>query len=123
MVSLGARVEEINVAIGPTISVSSYAVSDDFVADILAHEINLTPNNEVFFRKVSGRISAGDRVSAWHFDLGEYVCARLRGCGISAERIDFMRLDTFSDRRYFSHRRSVRTGEEEGRNFSCIGLL
>ncbi len=119
MVGLGARLEDIHVAIGATISVLSYPVSDSFLSAILEREINLVRDNWIFFQ----RLSDNNPSQTWHFDLGGYICARLRGCGISADRIDFLGVDTFSDARYFSHRRSSQTGEREGRNFSCIGLL
>ena len=112
MVDLGANRARISVALGPMIGLGSYRVSDDFASAFLSKKVRLVSDNRVFFVRHSDGL---------HFDLGGYVVARLRGCGITS--IDLLGIDTHTDSSYYSHRRLLRDGSRDGgRNFSCIAL-
>ncbi len=112
MVDLGANRARISVALGPMIGLGSYRVSDDFASAFLSKKVRLVSDNRVFFVR---------HTDGLHFDLGGYVVARLRGCGITS--IDLLGIDTHTDSSYYSHRRLLRDGSRDGgRNFSCIAL-
>lgn len=58
----------------------------------------------------------------WHVDIKGYLLDQLEQIGIKSEHIEAMNICTFKNHQFFSHRRSLKTGEEEGRFASIIGL-
>ncbi len=110
MLSLGARVDHIAAAIGPTIARTSYEVDHAFAERLLADDAG----NDRF-------LSEGPRGQP-HFDLEAYVAARLAGAGV--RRIEALGLDTYAtDDRYFSYRRATHRAEPTyGRQLSLIAL-
>lgn len=110
MISLGARVDRIAAAIGPSIARASYEVDHAFAERLLADD----PDNERF-------LSEGPTGNQ-HFDLEAYIVARLAAAGI--RRIEATGLDTYQlEDRYYSYRRATHRIEPTyGRQLSLIGL-
>jgi YfiH family protein len=110
MLTLGARVERIAAAIGPSIARASYEVDHAFAENLVAED----DANERF-------LSDGPRGQP-HFDLEAYVTARLAAAGV--RRIEALGLDTYAlDRDYFSYRRATHRAEPTyGRQLSLIAL-
>lgn len=112
MLRLGARLEEICVAVGPCIRHNSYEVGPEFHAAFLADE----PTTTDLFRP-----STRDR--HFHFDLAGYVGRKLRSSGL--DRVSVLPHDTFADEhRFFSYRRATMRREGDyGRLLSTIGMV
>jgi YfiH family protein len=110
MISLGARVDRIAAAIGPSIAMASYEVDHPFAERLLADD----PDNERF-------LSEGPTGNP-HFDLEAYIVARLAAAGV--RRIEATGLDTYQlEDRYYSYRRATHRIEPTyGRQLSLIGL-
>jgi YfiH family protein len=110
MLSLGARVDRIAAAIGPSIARASYEVDHAFAERLLADDAT----NDRF-------LSDGPRDQP-HFDLEAYVAARLAAAGV--RRIEALGLDTYAlEQDYFSYRRATHRAEPTyGRQISLIGL-
>ena len=110
MISLGAEVDRIAAAVGPSIAKASYEVDHEFAGRILAED----PENERFL----GEGPTGNP----HFDLEAYVVARLAAAGV--RQIEATGLDTYAlEDRYYSYRRSTHRIEPTyGRQISLIGL-
>jgi YfiH family protein len=110
MLTLGARVDRIAAAIGPSIARASYEVDHAFADHLLAED----DANERF-------LSDGPRGQP-HFDLEAYVTARLAAAGV--RRIEALGLDTYAlERDYFSYRRATHRAEPTyGRQLSLIAL-
>lgn len=110
MISLGAKVERIAVAVGPCIARASYEVEHSFAERIIAED----PDNDRFL---------GDGPSGQpHFDLEAYVVARLAAAGV--RKIEAIGLDTYAhEDRFYSYRRATHRHEPAyGRQLSLIGL-
>ncbi|MEN3972250.1 peptidoglycan editing factor PgeF [Sphingomicrobium sp. XHP0235] len=110
MLSLGARIDRIAAAIGPTIAQKNYEVGEDFPDAFLEED----PANAAFFREgPSGRP---------HFDLPGYVAARLKAAGVS--RVWLSDEDTYGQPdRWPSYRRACHDGSDrDGRLVSMIGM-
>jgi YfiH family protein len=110
MERLGARRENIRVAVGPCIAQASYEVDGGFRARFLEQNAD----NERFF--------VGGEEGRPHFDLEGYVVHRLLAAGIS--EVEALGLDTYSDaERFFSFRRSTHRAEGDyGRQLSAIAI-
>jgi YfiH family protein len=110
MLSLGARVDRIAAAIGPSIAKASYEVDQAFAESLLADDAA----NERF-------LGDGPRGQP-HFDLEAYVAARLAAAGV--RRIEALGLDTYAlGDDYFSYRRATHRAEPTyGRQLSLIAL-
>ena len=110
MISLGARVERIAAAVGPSIAKASYEVDQAFAERILMED----DGNERFL----GEGPTGNP----HFDLEAYVVARLAAAGV--RKIEATGLDTYAlEDRYYSFRRATHRIEPTyGRQLSLIGL-
>jgi YfiH family protein len=110
MLSLGARVDRIAAAIGPSIARASYEVDHAFAERLLADDAA----NERF-------LSDGPRGQP-HFDLEAYITARLAAAGV--RRIEALGLDTYTlEDDYFSYRRATHRAEPTyGRQLSLIAL-
>ena len=114
----GAR--EIRAVIGPTISLESYEVGEDFRESALAQ----SPDSEAFFhdapraRPQNDRPWIGDRL---HFDLPAFVQHRLETQDVEVTRLE---LCTYAaPTRYFSYRYNAHHGlGDYGRNISAIAL-
>jgi YfiH family protein len=110
MEKLGAERSGIVAAIGPLIRQHSYEVGDEFVARFAAADADY------------GRFFiAGARENHAMFDLAGFIRMRLENAGILM--IDDIGVDTYSDQRFFSYRRSVHRGEPDyGRHLHAIAL-
>jgi YfiH family protein len=110
MERLGASRGGIIAAIGPLIRQESYEVGNEFVARF----IDADAENAVFFVP---SVREGHAM----FDLAGYIRMRLEAAGILM--IDDLGLDTYSDERFFSYRRSVHRKEPDyGRHIHAIAL-
>ncbi|WP_288928104.1 peptidoglycan editing factor PgeF [uncultured Maritimibacter sp.] len=110
MVALGARRENINAVIGPTISQPNYEVGPEFMDRFMDED----PENGRFFAG-----GEGDRVQ---FDLPAFGLHRLREAGVG--HAEWTRHCTYADpARFYSYRRSVHRNEADyGRLISAIRL-
>jgi purine-nucleoside/S-methyl-5'-thioadenosine phosphorylase / adenosine deaminase len=110
MISLGAKIDRIRAAIGPSIARSSYEVDHGFHDRLVGED----PDNERFF--IEGATGKP------HFDLEAFVAARLAAAGV--RHVEALGLDTYSlENRYYSYRRSTHHREPDyGRQISLIGL-
>lgn len=107
MSEIGARVDRVTAAIGPTIGLNSYEVGEDFKERFNSRD------EDNFLQKYNGR---------WHFNLPRYVRDRLTSSGVT--KIEDLGLDTYTvEDRYYSYRRSVHRLEPNyGRQASMIAL-
>jgi YfiH family protein len=110
MEKLGADRTGIVAAIGPLIRQPSYEVGSEFVARFL----DADAGNARFFLP-------GERDGHSMFDLASFIRMRLENAGVLM--IDDIGVDTYSDPRCFSYRRSVHRNEADyGRHVHCIAL-
>jgi polyphenol oxidase len=110
MEKLGAERTGIVAAIGPLIRQPSYEVGAEFVERF----IEADAENAVFFLPA-------ERKSHALFDLGGFIRMRLENAGVLM--IDDTAVDTYSDQRFFSYRRSVHRKEPDyGRHVHAIAL-
>jgi YfiH family protein len=110
MEKLGADRGGIVAAIGPLIRQYSYEVGPEFVERFLETEAEYAR----FFLP-------GERDGHSMFDLATFIRMRLENAGVLM--IDDLGVDTYSDERFFSYRRSVHRKEADyGRHVHCIAL-
>jgi len=110
MEKLGAEPAGIVAAIGPLIRQPSYEVGNEFVERFM----DADPENTLFFLPAA-------REGHAMFDLAGFIRARLENAGVSV--IDDIGIDTYSDERFFSYRRSVHRKEPDyGRHVHAIVL-
>ena len=110
METLGAERSGIVAAIGPLIRQHSYEVGNEFVERF----IEADAENAVFF-------SPAERENHSMFDLAGFIRMRLENAGVLM--IDDIGVDTYSDERFFSYRRSVHRKEPDyGRHVHAIVL-
>jgi YfiH family protein len=110
MTKLGAERAGIVAAIGPLIRQHSYEVGAEFVDRFTSAD----PSNAQFFM-------AASRQNHALFDLAGYIRMRLESAGVLM--IDDVGIDTYSDERFYSYRRSVHRGEADyGRHVHSIVL-
>jgi polyphenol oxidase len=110
MENLGAERGGIVAAIGPLIRQASYEVGGEFVERF----IEADADNAVFFIPSS-------RDGHAMFDLAGFIRMRLENAGV--QMIDDLGIDTYSDERCFSYRRSVHRKEPDyGRHVHAIVL-
>jgi len=110
MEKLGAERGGIVAAIGPMNRQPSYEVGSEFVTRFL----DADADNAMFFLPSS-------REGHAMFDLAGFIRDRLEAAGVLM--IDDLDLDTYSDERFFSYRRSVHRGEPDyGRHVHAIAL-
>jgi len=110
LASRGAAMENTIAIISPAIAQENYEVHDDFYKQF----IDKNADYEQFFAKRDGKIYF-DNKSAVKYQLNHHAIDEIYDCGI----------DTYSDERFFSYRRSLH-GEQKGvtgRNLSFICLL
>jgi YfiH family protein len=110
MEKLGADRSGIVAAIGPLIRQHSYEVGSEFVERFL----DADAENGVFF-------IPSTRASHSMFDLAGFIRMRLENAGVLM--IDDTGVDTYSDERFYSYRRSVHRKEPDyGRHVHAIAL-
>ena len=110
MEKLGAERSGIVAAIGPLIRQHSYEVGDEFVERF----IEAGADNALFF-------IPGERKGHAMFDLAGFIRTRLENAGVLM--IDDIGVDTYSDDRFYSYRRSVHRNEPDyGRHVHAIAL-
>src|SRR5215213_10739411 len=110
MIQLGAERTGIVAAIGPLIRQHSYEVGAEFVDRF----IEADAENAVYF-------SPSARDGRAMFDLAGYIRMRLENAGVLM--IDDIGVDTYSDDRFYSYRRSVHRNEADyGRHVHAIAL-
>jgi polyphenol oxidase len=110
MEKLGADRGGILAAIGPMIRQHSYEVGSEFVERFIDTEAD----NAMFF-------IPSTRQGHSMFDLAGFIRMRLENAGVLM--IDDMGLDTYSDERFYSYRRSVHRKEPDyGRHVHAIAL-
>ena len=110
MEKLGADRGGIVAAIGPLIRQHSYEVGSEFVERFL----DVDAGNAMFFLP-------GERDGHSMFDLAGFIRMRLENAGVLM--IDDVGIDTYSDERFFSYRRSVHRKEPDyGRHVHAIAL-
>ncbi|HSW71448.1 MAG TPA: peptidoglycan editing factor PgeF [Gammaproteobacteria bacterium] len=110
MMSLGAIPHNIVAAISPCIAQASYEVSADFQEQFT----NDNPENIHYFKRAK-------KPSHFMFDLSGFVEGCLVRLGLRT--VGQIGVDTYSDERFFSCRRSYHAGEDDfGGHFSCICL-
>lgn len=110
MEKLGAGRGGIVAAIGPMIRQHSYEVGSEFVERFL----DADAENAMFFLP-------GERERHAMFDLAGYIRMRLENAGVLM--IDDTGVDTYSDERFYSYRRSVHRKEADyGRHVHAIAL-
>jgi YfiH family protein len=110
MEKLGAERGGMVAAIGPLIRQSSYEVGSEFVERF----IDADAGNAAFFLP-------GEREGHAMFDLAAYIRRRLENAGVLM--IDDLGVDTYSDARCYSYRRSVHRKEADyGRHVHAIAL-
>lgn len=110
MEKLGAERSGIVAAIGPLIRQHSYEVGGEFVERFMEHDAE----NALFFVPSS-------REGHAMFDLAGFIRTRLENAGVLM--IDDTGIDTYSDERFYSYRRSVHRREPDyGRHVHSIAL-
>jgi YfiH family protein len=110
MEELGAERSGMLAAIGPLIRQHSYEVGGEFVERFLEHDAE----NALFF-------IPSPRENHAMFDLAGFIRMRLENAGVLM--IDDIGVDTYSDERCYSYRRSVHRGEPDyGRHVHAIAL-
>ena len=110
MEKLGADRRGMIAAIGPLIRQPSYEVGHEFVERF----IEADAENTLFFLP-------GERNGHAMFDLAGFIRMRLENAGVLM--IDDIGVDTYSDERFYSYRRSVHRKEPDyGRHVHAIAL-
>ena len=110
MEKLGAERAGIVAAIGPLIRQPSYEVGNEFVERFMEEDAE----NALFFLPAA-------REGHAMFDLAGFIRKRLENAGVLV--IDDIGIDTYSDERFFSYRRSVHRKEPDyGRHVHAIVL-
>ena len=111
MEKLGAERGGIVAAIGPLIRQHSYEVGGEFVERFIEADAENAP----FFIPSA-------REGHAMFDLAGFIRMRLENAGVLM--IDDIGVDTYSDERFFSYRRSVHRKETDyGRHIHAIALV
>jgi polyphenol oxidase len=110
MEKLGAERTSIVAAIGPLIRQPSYEVGNEFVERF----VEVDAENSLYFLPAT-------RAGHAMFDLAGFIRRRLENAGVLM--IDDTGIDTYSDERFFSYRRSVHRKESDyGRHVHAIVL-
>jgi YfiH family protein len=110
MEKLGAERSGMVAAIGPLIRQHSYEVGGEFVERFVA----AAADNAAYF-------IPSERSGHSMFDLAGYIRMRLENAGVLM--IDDIGVDTYSDERFYSYRRSVHRKEPDyGRHVHAIAL-
>lgn len=95
----GSKSEDLAVFVGPAISAESYIFDSN-------EGVNLEFWQEYF------KLGNDEK---YHMDIKGRLLSQALELGIPKSNIIISDIDTFTDKNYFSHRRSMATGEKEGR--------
>lgn len=108
---------EIHVSIGPAIFGSSYPCGQDVLEALKAHHKarlkTLSGWTEVHEKAFWSATLRDDhaQTSKIHPDLQQLICIELDALGVSLNRVTLYREDTFTSRRWPSHRRAMADGQ------------
>jgi len=102
----GSEPRDIFVAIGPAVHKESYKFSNPVQKEL--------PGWEGFLEDLSDGQTAVDLIG--------YTVKQLMEAGVLKENIEINEVDTAVDSEFFSHYRSVRTGETEGRFATVVAI-
>ncbi len=107
LVDMGSNISDLIVGIGPGVDKSSYKFEREilFQKDIPEWQPFLT-------------LDPADKLTM--VDLHGYLIYELKNQGVQAENIHDSGINTVTDSRFFSHYRSVRTHEPEGRFMTAV---
>lgn len=106
----GSKAEDIVVAIGPGVGKGSYIFDKEELA-----ERKLGKEWDDFIVEIAG--------GRFGVDLAGYSVHQLVSAGVLPEHIVVSDIDTIADRNFFSHYRSMKTGEKEGRMAIVVSLV
>jgi len=108
----GSQPSDLTVALGPGIHKDSYLKKTD---EWLARDHNDLEGWKNFSEKLQdGRVA---------IDIVSYNLKQLVEAGVPAENIEVSEMDTAASDRFFSHYRSKKTGEKEGRSAAVVGII
>jgi hypothetical protein len=108
----GSRLSDLTVALGPGIHKDSYCKG---TGDWLGRDHNDLESWKNFSERLpDGRLA---------INLVGYNLKQLVEAGVSAENIEVSEMDTAASDRFFSHYRSRKTGEKEGRSAAVVGII
>lgn len=112
MCEQGARREQIQACIGPTIHQDSYEVKQDFIQKLQQSQQGNEVDTDHFIANKAGK---------YYFDLPAFI---LKQCDISGIQAESLGIDTYTnDQAYFSFRRNTHAQQTEyGRQISIIAL-
>src|SRR3989344_7526333 len=105
-INKGSKAADILAIMGPCIHKKSYRFVDPIQKKL--------PGWETFLRDVEG--------GETEIDLLGYNIHQLLQSGIINKNIETSPFDTAAEKKYFSHYRSVKTGEKEGRFCTVVGM-
>lgn len=108
---IGSQREDIFAAFGPGILKDSYIFSEDEIKTRIPDQKNW---GDFLIRLHDGRIA---------IDFLGWNILQLRDVGILEENIETSGIDTGRNENFFSHYRSCKTGEPEGRMATVAGLI
>ena len=112
LLALGASTGHLRAVVGPAIQQASYQVGGDLRDQVLSS----TPDAERYF--IADETGLND--DRWRFDLPGFVFGQLTSLGVNAS---CLHEDTYSDERFFSHRRATHeSARDSGRLMSMIRL-
>jgi len=111
MTRLGARIERIRAAVGPSISQAAYEVGPEFQSRFCAAD----PGNARYF-------VPSPRAGHWQFDLPAYVAQGLSAAGVAS--VEILGACTYArEKEFYSYRRATHRNEPDyGRQLSAIML-
>ena len=109
------RPSDLKAVIGPGIGFDSFQVGEDVA--LIFKNSGFPVDNIWDFRglRVDGSMEGGH-----HIDLKECVRNSLIECGVLSSNIEVSKVDTYTDKRFYSARRE---GKQTGRNINAIRLL
>ncbi len=102
---LGSKPEDLVVSAGPGIRQKSYVWE-----------------GKLPFKKDWGGFAVQSEVNKWQINIGGFLCSHFINNGIREQNIRISEVDVFNDPRFFSHVRSVKTGEPEAR-FATVVMM
>ena len=107
LLNKGTKLNDIHVAIGPTILQKNYEVKKEFKLRFLKQDLS----NRIFFKIKQKKL---------YFDLSGYISTQMKNIGV--KNIEIIKKDTFEPKNnFFSARRSLKNNfDDYGRNISII---
>ena len=98
-IAYGSTPHDMKLITSPSISAESYVFDTEDAIDIEFWGSDLSKGED----------------GKWHMDIKSKFNKQALECGLQKNNISINSIDTFIDKNYFSHRRSMATGESEGR--------